>query len=178
MDKIKKISKRFRILFQIIFYLTIPCVLWYWVVVRTPHDVFSMWGIVGESLSGYVTLNVLSRALGFIATLIPTGIMLYGLKQLIKLFKNYEAGKIFVFDNANYYYKLGYALLAWVIGGILYGGLLSFIITFQNKPGYRVIGLSLSNFDVVTLIASGIIILIAWVMKEACKISQEQDLMI
>ena len=69
-------------------------------------------------------------------------------------------------------------MLAWVFGDIIYDSLTSLILTFQNAPHHRVLTLSFSNFDFNRLVAGGIILIIAWVMKEAYKMSNEQSLMI
>ena len=168
MEKIRKVSGRFRVFFQIIFYLMPIFVFLFWVVFRTNYDFFLTLGIGADLLVRPVTINVFTRVLGFSASLIPLGVLMYGLSQLIKLFKNYEVGQIFTSDNANYYQKLGYTLFAWVISGVIYGALISFIVTFQNKPGYRVIAVSMSGIDVASLVTGGIVLIIAWVMKEAC----------
>ena len=130
MEKIKKISRRFRVLFQIIFYLTPIGVLGFWLVFKTPYDFFSQLGISSAFLLNTpVTIHNYTRAPAFIVTMLPAGIMMYGLRQLIKLFKNYELGQIFTLDNVNYYRKLGYTLFAWVFAGVIYSMLISFIIS-------------------------------------------------
>ena len=181
MDKIKKFSRRVRLLLQIIFYLIPIFILWFWLVFHTSHDIFGSLGIgtwLLEFFGKPVTINTLTRILGFIATMLPAGIMMYGIRQLIKLFKNYELGQIFTLANANYYRKLGYTLFALVIGRVIYSALISFIMTFQNVPGQRVAGLTFVGIDIISLITGGIIIIIAWVMQEAYKISHEQELVI
>jgi len=104
MDKIKKFSRRFRLLLQIIFYLIPIFILWFWLVFHTSHDIFVPLGIGAWLLEFFgkpVTINALTRILGFIATMLPAGIMMYGIRQLIKLFKNYELEQIFTLANAN-----------------------------------------------------------------------------
>ena len=178
MNKIKKVSKRFRIFFQIMFILIPLGVIWFWLVFHGKHDVFKQFGIGASLVSRPITVDFLSRALAMAVSIIPTGIILYCLTQLIKLFKNYEDGNIFVFNNVICYQKLGYALFSWVIGGIIYEALISLALTFQNAPKLRLIATGISSIDLVALIAGGIILLISWVMKEAYKTSKEQSLMI
>ncbi|MBN1683980.1 MAG: DUF2975 domain-containing protein [Gammaproteobacteria bacterium] len=179
MEKIKTVSGRFRILFQLIFFTAPIGVFLFWLTVKTPHDVFTVFGISAGIITGHmITLNALTRILAFFASLIPTGIFMYGLHQLIKLFRNYQKGKIFELKNVNYYRKLGYALLAWVLGGFLYDALISFILTFQNPHAHRIIAIGINSGRIVSLFASGIIILIAWVMKEAYLIHEDGALVI
>lgn len=94
------------------------------------------------------------------------------------IISNYEAGKIFTLANANRYRKLGYTLFTWVIGDIIYSGLITVILTFQNPPHHRLAAISFTGVDIDALITGGIILLIAWVMQEAHKISAEQTLTI
>jgi hypothetical protein len=179
MNKIKRVSRRFRILFQILFYFTPVAVLWFWLSLHGPIDLFSKLGIGAALFMHPVTINGITRILGIIVTMLPAGILMYALAQLIKLFKHYEHGEIFTIDNANRYRKLGYTLFAWVIGGLIYDALISLVMTFQNSgAGQKVVAIGVNGIDIVVIITGGLILLIAWVMKEAQKISEEQSLTI
>lgn len=178
MTKIKRVSRRFQILFQIIFYLTPVAILYFWLSVHTSADFLSALGVGADLFARPITLNGLTRLLGFIATMLPAGIFMYALFQLIKLFQHYERGEIFILDNVGRYRKLGYSLFAWVIGGLLYSALISFIMTFQNVGEEKIIGISINGTDIAAAITGGIILLIAWVMKEAQEISEEHTLTI
>ncbi len=178
MEHFKKVSHRFRVLFQWFFYGIPFFVLWYWLVFHTQYDVFTKFGIMSSFSGDPITFNVASRVLGFIVTFIPAGIMMYGAHQMVKLFRNYEQGNIFVYNNVTRYRKLGYTLFAWVFAGFVYDALISLALTFQNQPGHRLISLSMNAPDIAALIAGGVIILIAWVMKEAYRLSKDQSLVI
>ena len=178
MDKIARVSKKFRVLFQVLFYLIPILVLWFWVVVHSPYDLFSPLGFTSHLVSGPITVNALTRILGFLVSTLPYSIMMYCLYQLIQIFKNYEKGQIFVLNNVNCYRKLGYALFAKVVAGMIYDPLISIIMTFQNPPHHRLISISFSGADFATLLTGGVILLISWVMKEAHNISTEQELTI
>ncbi len=179
MNKIKKVSKCFRIFFQIMLIVIPIGQFMTWLLLNTKYDIFTPIGVGPNMLSGQITVNLLTRVLGITISCLPIGIVLYSLYQLIKLFKNYEKEQVFSINNAIRYQKLGYAMLAWVFADIIYYALIPLALTFQNFPHHQLIlSISFGNFDFARLVAGGIILIIAWVMKEAYKMSNEQSLMI
>jgi len=175
-DKIKRVSRRFRILFQFLFYITPAMIVWFWLSIHGAFDIFSQFGIGSEFFVWPTTLNGLTRFLGIMASILPASIFMYSVHQLIKIFRHYEEGDIFSTDNANRYKKLAYALFAQVIGGLFYKTLMSLVMTFQNTgAGQKIIAINVDGMDFVVLITGGIILLIAWVMTEAQKVSEDQS---
>jgi hypothetical protein len=177
MDKIKRVARRFRILFQVLFYLAPIAVVWFWLSVHTSFDIFSNVGVGAQFFTWKVTLNGTTRFLAIIVSIVPMSISMYAMHQLVKIFRHYEQGDVFSVENANRYQKLAYALFAWVIGGLFYSMVMSFVMTFQNT-GFKqkVVAVSFGSYDLMALITGGIVLLIAWVMKEAQKISEDQSL--
>jgi len=175
MNKIKRISRLFRLLFQILFYLQPFFTALFWIFVKTPPA--NAIGIQLPVEPHYFTLNATIRTFGFLVSLIPTAFWMYGLHCLVKLFKNYEQGKIFVLKNALFYRNLGYTICIWFFVRFFYQALISLVVTFQNRPLHKSsIMIGLSNHDILLLIVGGVIILISWVMKEGYKLSEEQSL--
>ena len=103
---------------------------------------------------------------------------MYALTQLIKLFRNYENNNIFTFENATIYQKLGYSIFYWVGGSVLYGAIMTVVISFNNPPGHRMLAIGFEGIDFITLIMGLIVLIISWVMKEACILADEQNLTI
>jgi hypothetical protein len=62
----------------------------------------------------------------------------------------------------------------WAFGGLVYGGLISVVLSFNNPPGQRILSISFTGLDVVTLFCGMIVLVISYVMNEAQKIADEQ----
>ena len=105
MNKIKKVSKFFRIFFQILFIVIPLGTLVSWLLLNTSYDIFTSIGVGQNIVSGPVTVNLLTRVLGIAISCLPVGIILFGFYQLIKIFKKYEKGEIFSINNAIRYQK-------------------------------------------------------------------------
>ncbi|WP_234393721.1 DUF2975 domain-containing protein, partial [Fangia hongkongensis] len=124
------------------------------------------------------SITLVTKLLAFISSMLPAGVVMYGLRQLIVLFRSYEKGDIFTLKNTRCYQALGYTLFAWVIAGVIYSGLISVILSYHNPTGERVLSLTLSGIDIVALITGFVIILISRVMRIAQVVSEEQELTI
>ncbi|WP_250656253.1 DUF2975 domain-containing protein [Alkalimarinus coralli] len=179
MHNIQKQSRRVRLFLQFLFPFVPSAMIYFWLTVQTPYDFLTSAGIVElsldiESLTSEPLSNM-TRLLAIVASLFISGIFLYALSTLIRLFRNYENGEIFSLENAVCYQKLGYCLFYWVIGGIIYGGVMSVILSFNNPPGERVLSLSFAGMDFITIVIGFLILIISWVMKEGYKIADENS---
>lgn len=183
MSNIQKQSKRARILFQIFLILTPILVCYFWLTIDTPYDYLTNTGIVQTSFDDLhnltqVPLTPTIRVVAALFSLIYCSIIMYALTQLIKLFRNYENNNIFTFENATIYQKLGYSIFYWVGGSVLYGAIMTVVISFNNPPGHRMLAIGFEGIDFITLIMGLIVLIISWVMKEACILADEQNLTI
>lgn len=177
MFNIQKQSRRVRLCLQFLFPLLPLAVVYFWLTAQTPFDILTSAGIVQlnfdiESLT-QTPLSNTTRLLAILASLLVSGIVLYALNILIRLFRNYENGEIFSAENATCYHKLGYCLFYWVGGGVIYEGVISVILSFNNPPGQRVLSLSFVGLDFLTIVFGLLVLIISWVMKEGYKISDE-----
>ncbi len=179
MNEIQKQSRRVRMLFQSLFVLIPIMVLYYWVTVQTDYDFLTSLGIIELSLDidsyTQASLTLSTRVLAIIASLLLCCIVNYALKVLVHLFRNYESGQIFSLENANCYQKLGYSLFYWVAGGVVYGAVMSVILSFNNPPGERVLMLSFEGMDALTIVFGFIVLIISWVMKEGYILADESQ---
>jgi hypothetical protein len=179
MSKIQKQSRRVRVFFQCLFVLTPVFVCYYWLTVDTQYDILTRSGIIENTIdaSGYtqLPLTASTRLFASIASLLLCGIIMYALKVLIHLFKNYERNEIFSLDNTLSYQKLGYCLFYWVAASVVYGALMSVILSFNNPPGERVLAVGFEGMDVLNIVLGFIILIISWVMKEGYLLSDENS---
>lgn len=179
MSKIQKQSRRVRILFQTLFVLTPIMVCYYWLFVDTPYDFLTSLGIVQFSYEidtfTQQPLTLTTRLLAITASLSLCSIIMYALNVLIRLFRNYERDEVFSAGNVICYQKLGYCLFYWVAASVVYGAVISVILSFNNPPGERVLSISFVGMDFLTLVFGLIILIISWVMKEGYILADENS---
>lgn len=178
MQKIKRNSKRIRVILQVLFYVLPLMLAHYWLVLDTSYDIYNLVGLITplDHLSLLLeSITTTTRTLAFAASLIPIGIVMLGLHLLIGLFKSYEHGDIFTLVNSKRYQRLGYCLLFWVFGNVLYGALLSVILSSNGTQDNRVLTLTLTSPDLLPLILAAIIIVISQIMSEGQKIADEHS---
>jgi hypothetical protein len=171
--RLQFVSRRFRILFQVLMIL-VPLINGvFWLAANHLPDV------VQRECLPYADIFPLpwtTLLMGFVVTMLPVGVGMYGIYCLTRLFSLYEKGKIFLAGNVYWYKRLSLVLL-WSCGaGIICRCLLSIVLSLHNPPGQRKIALSLSSDDVNLLLLGGILAVIAWVMDEGRKLQEEADL--
>lgn len=120
-------------------------------------------------------LPVSARLMGFLVTMLPTGIAMFGAYYLMRLFHLYEQGQIFKLANVLCFRKLSRVLIWWFIIGIAHKSLLSVALTLHNPPGHRMITLEIGSPDLTALLLGGILAVIAWVMEEGRRLQEDQD---
>lgn len=179
MHKIKTYSHRIRLILQFLM-ISLPIMnLYFWLTIQTESDFLTSTGIV--QLSYDITsftqdpLTVTTRLLAFLVSMLPCGILVYALGVLVKLFKSYEQSQVFTVSTADCFKKIGLSFFYWVIGGFIYSGLISVTLSFNNPPGDRILVLSFAGLDAISILCGFIILVIAWVMKEAQLIAEEQQ---
>jgi len=97
---------------------------------------------------------------------------------LIKLFRLYEQGIIFALQAVSCLRRLGYVLLVSQVLQMVYDLLISLTVTWHNPIGHRMIVVSISGTNIAIVLASLLLLLISWIMAEACKLQAEQQLTI
>lgn len=125
------------------------------------------------------SISVMSRMLGFVATLFELGPLLLGSFIMIKLSKNYVTEKIFSLQNAKFYRRLGIiylfsALLLQPIAEMLF----TLSATINNSVGQRQIAVGLHLPNITAIFFAIVLILIGHVMTLSQRISEEQALTI
>lgn len=177
MEKIQTYSRRVRKVLQALVILAPLLTLYYWFTVSTDMDVLFRAGIIETEVDPMIFTNqpltITTRILAFLASMLPCGILMYALRQLINLFRHYENQEIFTLSTATYCQKLGYVFFYWVAGSFIYSGLISVILSFNNPPGERVLSLTLNGIDLLSILCGFVVLIISWVMKEAHKIADE-----
>jgi len=115
---------------------------------------------------------------GFAVSLITTAIVMYVLYQIIRLFGFYAQGKVFDRENVACFRSIGWSIIAWEIADFLVDIALGPILTYHLGEGKRTLVIGVDNQDFYVLLAGFSVLTIAWVMDEARKIKEEQELFV
>lgn len=176
MNKIKIVSRLFRILFQITFVMLPACLILYWLGAPAPLSILGHSlniDLIPHEMPGFPMILHLSRQtrlLGFLVSLIPAVMLLMVFYFLIKLFRLYEKNEIFSLNNI---YYLRVVATTVVIGELIflpiYQGLLSLVLTWHYRPHFVIITV---NFSILLL--SLLLVLISWIMTEGYQLQEEQ----
>jgi len=141
------------------------------------------WGypeLLGDTYPGWnsrwgapESLPAITRVLGFLVSMIPTGVLIYGLARLRRMFQLYEAGNIFSAGSAQYLKQFAVAVMAQAVLGPIAGAMHSVIVTFHNPPGERMLTLSLGSGEYSALLLGGLLLVIAWIMGQGAELAEE-----
>jgi len=180
MNKIKRVSNFFHILFQIVFIALPILLIIIWIQAPSPIGVFyQQTGIlinfIPQSIKILHPLDNLTKLLGFsisLLALISTELVLY---FLIKLFRLYANAEIFSLQSVRYIKYVAYSLLLGQLINPIYQGVISAFLTWGNPKGHRVATISLDGTNLGILLLSLLIILISWIMAEGYKLREEQQ---
>jgi hypothetical protein len=124
------------------------------------------------------------RVIGFLLSCLPMSVDLFCTLTLFRLFRLYETGKIFTDINVRCYRRLGYALILWVIAGVLSGLLFSGLIVLADSSGGQgtivdwvgIVGWGMAYLS--TFLIGWVILMISWVMDEGRQLEEDQALTI
>lgn len=182
MDKIKKFSRFFRILFQFFFILLPIIYIGFWGGYSFWHANFPNWFGFFSTYFIPHSVEILHQVSGkeafyaFLAGILPTAVIMFLLFFLIKLFKLYEQGEIFSRSNVKVIRNIGIMMLIEQFVGLIHEPLMGLILTIHNPPGHRLASVSFDNYNVNYIITAVMIILVSWIMNEAAKLQEEQKL--
>lgn len=184
MDKIQRVSRRLRLVFLLGMGLVPVLHALGWAfferVQATPPLGFSAlfglgWGQLPE-MAGPVT--PLMKALGFASSMLPGAASMYGLACLAGLFGRFGRGEVFSAGATALIRRLGWTLLAVQGLRVLHGSLTTLILTMDNPPGRHMVSVGLDSATLTETLTGVVVILASWVMDEARKLKEEQDLVI
>jgi len=176
MNKIKFVSRIFRILFQVTFFVLPACLVLYWL--NAPEPLSILGNAINLDLIPHgardfpliLNLSDQTKLLGFLVSLIPATLILLVCYFLIKLFRLYEKNEIFTLNNILYLRKIATTV---VVGELIvlpiYQALLSVVLTWHYHPHFVIITI---NFGILLL--SLLLVLISWIMAEGYQLQEEQ----
>lgn len=120
-------------------------------------------------------IGPMTRVLGFLCSMLPLSVILYGIWRLRKLFANYRQDELFNEANASHLLSFARMLFISVLLTPLAGALTSVVLTLDNPPGQRALVLSIGSEQFATLFIAGVFIAVAWIMREGQRLAAENQ---
>lgn len=117
-------------------------------------------------------LNLLLAAL---VSGVPLALLLFGVWRLRRLFGLFRAGVLFSVEGAGHLLRFAHMVLATVLLTPVISALLSVVLTLGNPPGQRALMLSFGSDDLSRLFAAGVLVAIAWILREAHRLQAENE---
>lgn len=172
---IKRAGRRLGIVFKVVFILipAINAMVWLFINV-IPNQMQN--GILPNYAQ--LPLPAQARLMGFIVSMLPAAIAMYGTWTMVRLFRLYEMEQIFRKANVRCYRDISRALIIWCVARFISEPLMSIALTLHYPPGQRLLVLGLNSVDITALLVGLVLAVIAWVMDEGRKLQEEQDLTI
>jgi hypothetical protein len=173
-ERLKRNSRRLRTLFIALLALAPVLTAIFWIGVGMGNDV------LGHSLPVKVDPDIPASSLvmAFLISMVPAGVFMYALYQLVKLFGYYSTGVIFSHETVAAIRTLGKAIITFEIIDFLSSIGLGVVLTLHRGTGQRLLLVSIDNTDIYALVAGFSVLTIAWVMDEARKLKEDQELII
>ena len=179
---LSKYSRVMRYVFQMLLMLLPIGIVYFWLTYQTPYAYLSNFGIVQINtpitILTKLPLSFLTRIAAIIVSLIFSFILMRALSLLIQLFGHYARNEIFTACNVQIYRQLGHCVFYWVFGGIVYEALMTIVISMNNPPGERMLFVSFTGVDALTLLVGVIILGISRVMREGQHLADENEYII
>lgn len=184
MNKIQRVSRFFRVLFQICFvgYPVLVALAWMSVSADKPYlldDQGLSYGVVPDAYMGGViqhTLSVSEKLQGFLVSIPSLSIGLLILYFLIKVFRCYERSEIFSLNIVHYLRNIGYLLLVGQFVDLIHEGVMGWILTRHNPPGHGMAVVTFNQTNLGIILVALLVILMSWIMAEGFKLKEEQQL--
>jgi len=139
---------------------------------KISHQTNNSWQEVSQALEaeGFNSLVILGSM-----QLIPY-LLIY--LFLFKLFTLYQHGQVFTLANSNCFKNIALSLLAWIPINLLYPIVVTLFIRLTGLSESMAIHISLGSREFIYLLSGLIIYVMAWIMSDASKLHQEQELVI
>lgn len=151
--------------------LLVTGMLAYWVL--TPSaDLFSEAGLPPER-AGTIGLGI--RFFGFILSMIPLAVLVYGLDNARHCFAGFAEGRFFSLEAAGQLRRFAIAVAVSSLLQPIAEAALSLLLSINGLSGPRTVRLEIGSETLVMMIFAGTVALIAWLMAEAAAMAEEHE---
>ncbi len=173
--KIRRIGKMIHFLLSCLLVMIPLYYLFYWVFINhLPETLITVNTLKTPIVPHQLPLEL--QMLGLFASLFPLAPLLFGISNLKRLFAFYREGVVFSFEHVKLFKNTAKGLLLWVVLSIIYESAKGVLFTWANPPGSRMLNVGIGSWEMTTLLAVGIIYVIAWVMDEGRILAEENEL--
>ena len=144
-------------------------IIFYWATYQTSYDFWAQLGLIpfGFDVATNSPLTFYPRLLAIGVTMIYCLILMRALLLLIRLFGNYVINDVFSIENSIIYRKLSYCIFYWVFGGVIYGAVITLILSLNNSAGHHCINMTLSDTNILAIPVAMMILAISRVMEDS-----------
>jgi hypothetical protein len=187
MNKIEKLSRFFKWVFTVIFWVWPVVLLLIWL--PDPKSFLGGIGLIftyffprGLDLNYLIVhhslpLPLMTKILGLLVSVLPAFVGMFISFSLMRLFTCYEKGVVFTQESIASIHRVGVTLFLWTLLNPIYQILMSAVLTWDKSVyGDRQISFAFGFDYLENLILAGIVFLIAHIMREAIKLKEEQSL--
>lgn len=145
---------------------------WFWL---TPEWVKAQ----GSAISGIgahpMVIDDRALALGALSTLPAIAVALYGMWQLWELFGEYAQGRVFGSVAHGHLRRFAWAILVSALLTPFERAAIGIALTLGNPVGQRLLMLSITWNDYLTVLCGAVLLAVATVMSEAVRLAEEND---
>ncbi|HFC04175.1 MAG TPA: DUF2975 domain-containing protein, partial [Rhizobiales bacterium] len=110
--------------------------------------------------------------IGFLMSLLPLGLLIYGLFQVFRFFRLYVSGELFPPHAGILLSRFGLALLGVVPAKILVYALTSVIFSLHLPSGKRQLSVAFGSEDFLLLVIGGLIFMIGHLLNSATEVAE------
>ncbi|MEQ1695095.1 MAG: DUF2975 domain-containing protein [Hyphomicrobiaceae bacterium] len=122
-----------------------------------------------------VSLDGTTRLMGFLASMVPLGVLLYALHQAYQLFDRYRLGEVFSPEAPVRLRRIGFCMIALGVLRPLTNTALGLILTAHALPGQRILAIAISLDDYMIAAFGGLVLAIGHVMVAAASMADEHS---
>ncbi len=135
-------------------------------------------GVTEGIAEAVVNVTLLTKALGFAVSLVPTLLTCAVLWNLAALFKEFSQGRLFTSPGVRRIRRAGIFLLTRELLAPVVGGLMSVALTASNPPGQGMLIIGLDASNLTMIVTALTIIVVAHIMDQARELQDESLLTI
>ena len=168
-QKIQRVSALMSALCVLIVILLPLLLLWIWVDFERINGTLEY---IGNALRPE-TIALPYRILSFIISMVPVALLMWGLLHLRALFELFRKAVFFSEANARLLHKFAMMLFFSTLASPIARALVSVAVTINNPPGQRAVVVNIGSGDLNSLFVATVFLAVAWVMREAHALAQE-----
>lgn len=176
MDKIQRMSRRFRWFFMFVFVaMPVFCALvWANAEVFLEAEMSDFLGVEMMAAENVKNLTVWGKVLGFLSCMVSIVFAMAAMRYLAALFGEFERGELFTDVTVGLVSRTGWMFIFCEIANPFSQALASLSLTMNNPPGEHMVTLGLSDADIAGVVLGLGLIFAAKVLDEA-RVLKEND---